>query len=229
MQTCTGENRYSFLPYAENDRRVLYGRRSGWKTGARRSCGRVRRQRGCGGAADHGRRAEAGRAVSRRADVRRRYRGAGPASAHADGAARQHARRCSPRRSRRGSTALWPSGSRRRRTPRTSCFTATAPSSFPAWARRFASRRRPIPAAAVRAGIGKHGQGREGRLYRDHAHQHEPPAPPSALGAAALRAEDRGASQPDGRHGLLPCGPDGSRRSSGAWSSGWRRSTSTGC
>ena len=34
--------------------------------------------------------------------------------------------------------------------------------------------------------------------------------PPSALGAAALRAEDRGPSEPDGRHGLLPCGPDGS-------------------
>ncbi len=29
-------------------------------------------------------------------------------------------------------------------------------------------------------------------------------------GAAALRAEDRGPSQPDGRHGLLPCGSDGS-------------------
>ena len=56
--------------------------------------------------------------------------------------------------------------------------------------------------------VGKHCQGREGRVYRDDAHQHQPPAPPSAHGAAALFAEDRRPAHENRRHGLLSRRPD---------------------
>ena len=64
------------------------------------------------------------------------------------------------------------------------------------------------PARPLRAGVGKHCQGREGRVYRDDAHQHQPPAPPSAHGAAALFAEDRRPAHENRRHGLLSRRPD---------------------
>ncbi len=210
MQTCTGKTGIVFSICGKMTEEFCTGGGQDGKLGRGGAAGAVRRQRGCGGAADHGRRAEAGRAVSRRADVRRRYRGAGPASAHADGAARQHAGGARPggagtgllRRGRAGHDAGGRRGQaaarllRRRLSRHGRGALLRDEDRYPPW--------------PVRAGIGKHGQGREGRLYRDHAHQHEPPAPPSALGAAALRAEDRGPSEPDGRHGLLPCGSDGS-------------------
>ena len=158
--------------------------------------------------ADHGRRAEAGTAVSGRADLWRGYRRAGLKAADGDGHAGEHTG---------GSDAGGAGESllRRRRAharPRADGGQAAARllrchfsgHGHGALLRNENER----PARPLRAGVRKHCQGREGRVYRDDAHQHQPPAPPSAHGAAALFTEDRRPAHENRRHGLLSRRPD---------------------
>ena len=189
------------------------------KLGRGGAAGAVRRQRGCGGAADHGRRAEAGRAVSRRADVRRRYRGAGPASAHADGAARQHAGGARPggagtgllRRGRAGHGAGGRRGQAaarllRRRLPGTGaalCFET-----------KTDTRRGPsAPESENTVKGAKDAFTETMRINTSLLRRH--------LRSAQLRFVQKTVGLRS-QTAVTVC-------SSGAWSSGWRRSTSTGC
>ena len=58
-------------------------------------------------------------------------------------------------------------------------------------------------ARAVRAGVGEHGQGREGCVHGDDAHEHEPGTAASADAVAAAGAEASGKQKRDGHDDLL--------------------------
>ena len=64
-------------------------------------------------------------------------------------------------------------------------------------------------AQPVAAGDGKHGQGREGCVYRDAAHEHEPGAAASADAGAAADGNGHRKKDADQGHGLLDRSPDG--------------------